>query len=170
MRAFTAQHDGTVQASVARDEALLLQNLAAQISGLLREGSDDDPAIARMLPDAYPDDAEASAEFRRFTAPGLVDRKVKNSDTMLATLSSAIETGEVRLSASEAQAWLRSLTDIRLTLASRLGIEFDEQPPSDDTVLQGLYDWLGFIQNSLIEAIDLESQDTSAHFTGADDE
>lgn len=154
MRAFASEPDGTIQADINRDEALLLQNLASQVSSLLREGSATDPALVRLLPDAYPEDHEASAEFRRFTASGLIDRKVDNADSVLLTLSSAIETSEVRLDADEAQAWLRCLTDIRLTLASRLGIVSDDHESSSDSVLQELYDWIGFIQNSLVEAVD----------------
>lgn len=154
MRAFTTHPDGTIFAQLSRDEALLLQNLTSQVSGRLREGSATDPAIVRMLPDAYPDDHEASAEFRRFTASGLVDRKLSNADTVLASLSSSMESGDLHLNEQEAQAWLRCLTDIRLTLASVLGIETDDQEPSGDFVLQELYDWLGFMQNSLVEAVD----------------
>ncbi len=156
MRAFTTQPDGTIQADVSRDEALLLQNLASQVSDLLREGNGEDPAIVRLLPDAYPDDSDASAEFRRFTSSGLIDRKMMNADIVLATLTRAIESGGLRLDQNEAQAWLRSLTDIRLTIASRLGIESDDYEPHGDTVLQDLYDWLGFIQNSLVDAVDHE--------------
>lgn len=154
MRAFQREPDGTVVASVDRDEALLLQNLASQVTALLREGDGLDPAIVRLLPDAYPDDASASAEFRRFTAGGLVERKLANADTVMMTLSESVESGEVRLDPQQAGAWLRSLTDIRLTLASRLGIESDDQAPSEDAILQNLYDWLGFVQNSLVEAVD----------------
>lgn len=170
MRAFSTRPDGTVEAHVSRDEALLLQSLASQVSALLRDGNDSDPAVARMLPDAYPDDEAASAEFRRFTASGLIDRKVANADTVLLSLSEAIETGNLTLDAAEAQAWLRSLTDIRLTLASRLGIESDDQAPSGDTVLQDLYDWLGFVQNSLVEAIDrsLDAENSPRHGSADD--
>lgn len=154
MRAFTAGANGTVEATVSRDEALLLQNLTSQVSGLLRDGNGNDPAVMRLLPDAYPDDHEASAEFRRYTASGIIDRKVANSDIVLESLSSSMESGELHLSAQEAQAWLRGLTDIRLVLASRMGIESDDQDPSDDFVMQELYDWLGFLQNSLVDAVD----------------
>jgi hypothetical protein len=154
VRAFHRAPDGTIGASVDRDEALLLQSLASQVTTLLREGDPSDPAIVRMRPDAYPDDPTASAEFRRFTAGGLVERKIANADTGMITLSSAIESGEVRLDPREAGAWLRCLTDIRLTLASRLGIESETQEPSEDTILQDLYDWLGSLQNSLVEAVD----------------
>ena len=156
MKAFAAQPDGTVVAQVNRDEALLLQNLASQVSVLLREGNANDPAVVRMFPDAYPGDPASSAEFRRYTASGLIDRKVSNADVVIVTLSAAIDSGEVQLDQLQAGAWLRCLTDIRLSLASRLGIETDDQEPSSDNVLQGLYDWLGFLQNSLVEAIDAE--------------
>lgn len=161
MKAFRREPDGTVVAAIDRDEALLLQNLASQLTTLLREGDGLDPAIVRLLPDAYPDDPAASAEFRRFTAGGLVDRKLANAQTVMVTLSAGIESGQVRLDPGEAGAWLRSLTDIRLTLASRLGIESDDQAPSDDAILQSLYDWLGFLQNSLVEAVDAAPADAA---------
>ena len=37
----------------------------------------DDPALARLLPDAYADDDEASAEFRRFTERTLRETKMR---------------------------------------------------------------------------------------------
>ncbi len=154
MKAFTPLGDGFVTTQVDRDEALLVQSLASQVSVLLREGNASDPAILRMLPDAYPDDHASSAEFRRYTASGLIERKVSNADTVIMTLSDAIETGEVRLDPQQAGAWLRCLTDIRLSLATRLGIEADDDEPDEDSVLQELYDWLGFLQNSLVEAVD----------------
>ncbi|MBB5632396.1 hypothetical protein BKA04_000619 [Cryobacterium mesophilum] len=157
MKPFERAGDGGVSAGIERDEALLLQNLASQLTALLREGDGMDPAIVRLLPDAYPEDPAASAEFRRFTAGGLVERKIANADTLMVTLSDSIETGVLRLDPQQAGAWLRSLTDIRLTLASRLGIESDDQAPSSDAILQDLYDWLGFLQNSLVEAVDVSN-------------
>lgn len=162
MKPFERADDGTVFAGIERDEALLLQNLASQLSALLREGDGMDPAVVRLIPDAYPDDPDASAEFRRFTAGGLVERKLANADTLMVTLSDSIETGVLRLDPQQAGAWLRSLTDIRLTLASRLGIEADDQAPSGDAILQDLYDWLGFLQNSLVEAVDTTAPDAAA--------
>ena len=77
-----------------------------------------------------------------------------DADIVILSLSDSVETGELRLDPAKAGAWLRCLTDIRLTLASRLGIESEDQPPSQDSILQELYDWLGFLQNSLVEAVD----------------
>jgi hypothetical protein len=39
--------------------------------------------------DAYPDDAEASAEFRRFTADDLTTRKAANARRIIADLAAA---------------------------------------------------------------------------------
>ena len=167
MRAFQREPGGHITASIDRDEALLLQSLAGQLATVLHTPSDVDPAVLRLLPDAYPDDAEASSEFRRLTESGLRERKLANADTLMTTLSESVETGELRLDSTQAAAWLRSLTDLRLTLANRLGIESDDgndesgNPDSADTdstsddILQDLYDWLGYLQNSLVEAVDV---------------
>jgi Domain of unknown function (DUF2017) len=173
VRRFERQPDGTVEAGLDAEEAVLLQSLAGQVAELVagaalqdhagraREpaGQPEDPAIARLLPDAYPNDAEASAEFRRFTAVGLVDQKVQNAETLIRSLMGAGVTGMVSLDEAESQAWLRSLTDIRLTIAARLGIdsEDDEAGRSVDPLMREIYDWLGFVQNSLIEALDVQA-------------
>jgi hypothetical protein len=61
----------------------------------------------------------------------------------------------VKVDAQAAQAWIRTLTDIRLTVAARLGIETDGDLGSDDPVMLDLYDWLGFVQGSLVDCLDL---------------
>lgn len=142
----------------------MLSSLAAQVSELLesRSARDSDPAMLRLLPDAYPDDADASAEFRRFTANGLAERKVANASHVVADLaaaSRATSATAVKVDAQAAQAWLRTLTDIRLTIASRLGIESDDDEPllsggMDQPALVDLYDWLGFVQGSLVDSLD----------------
>ena len=172
MRRFERKPDGTVEAGLDAEEAVLLQSLAGQVAELVAGAALDpaqpaeaaqgtDPAIARLLPDAYPNDVEASAEFRRFTAVGLIDRKVQNAEILIRSLMGTGVTGTVTLDDGESQAWLRSLTDIRLTIAARLGIdsEDDEAGRGVDPLMREIYDWLGFVQNSLIEAI----QDQASH-------
>ncbi len=119
---------------------------------LLFEPDADDPALARMLPDAYPDDPEASAEFRHYTTESLAERKIANSGVIASTLSAAPR-GEVTLDPQATQAWLRSLTDIRLALASRLGIETEEDEDRGDPAMLDVYRWLGFLQESLVAAL-----------------
>ena len=133
----------------------------------------DDPVLRRLLPDAYRDDSGEAAEFRRFTERSLTSAKVANAETVLATLkdagldetsfdedAKAQEPLEVELDAEAVQAWLRTLTDVRLSLAVRLGIETDEDAmllhQSDDEAtlaMAELYDWLGYVQETLVTAL-----------------
>jgi hypothetical protein len=78
---------------------------------------------------------------------------------MAETLDAEEADGHVRvtLDAASAQSWLRSLTDIRLALASRLGLEDPAtEPPhaGDDRYLLAVYNWLGGLQWSLVRAVD----------------
>ena len=118
----------------------------------------DDPALARLFPDAYRDDAEASAEFRRFTERSLRETKVANAETALETLRRSGE--KVTLTAQEAEAWLGALTDIRLALGSRLAITEDSLDelatlPDEDprAATYHVYDWLTFLQESLVQCL-----------------
>ncbi len=149
-------------------EAQLLTQLVGQITTLIESTSDAipdvarDAALGRLLPDAYPTDREASAEFRRFTAAGLAEKKVRNASVVASDLVGACASAssfEVSLEGPSVQAWLRSLTDVRLVLANRLGIETDDDVDTEYTddreqMLADVYDWLGWVQGSLIEALD----------------
>ena len=118
----------------------------------------EDPVLARLLPDAYGDDPDAAGEFRRYTEQGLRSGKVAAAQTVLATLPS--DGGRVRLSAGDAEAWLRSLNDVRLALGVVLGItedyehELSELDPEDPReAYLHVYDWLTFLQETLVRAL-----------------
>ena len=164
-----ARDGETVTARFAPDERALLSGLARQLVLLLEERAAEspadllyaqlgiggasapplDPALARLLPDAYRDDSEAASEHRRFTELGLVDRKVANALTVIRVLGEQA----VALDAAEVQAWLRHLTDLRLVLAARLQIEDDGDEGTGDDALLDLYDWLGYLQGTLVECL-----------------
>jgi hypothetical protein len=130
----------------------------------------EDPVLQRLLPDAYRDASDEAAEFRRFTERSLTSAKVANAEAVLASLREAgldeldeesEESVEVELDPEAVQAWLRTLTDVRLSLAVRLGIEADEDAmllhqSEDEAVLAmtELYDWLGYVQETLVTALD----------------
>jgi hypothetical protein len=117
-----------------------------------------DPALARLFPDGYTDDPEASADFRRYTETGLRDAKRAAARTALETLG---EPGARQvLDVEQAQAWLRALNDVRLVLGQRLGVteDFEELLASldEDDPRLGLlwvYDRLTFMQESLVRAL-----------------
>lgn len=118
----------------------------------------DDPVLARLLPDAYRDDPEAAGEFRRFTESGLRSAKVAAARTLLATLPAG--GGKVKLSSEQAEAWLRSLNDVRLALGVRLGVTDDFDALSDGVATDDpryayiqIYQWLAYIQGSLVAAL-----------------
>jgi len=163
MRGFERTTEGALEAELLAEELGVLSSMNSQLIRLLSTGAaPDDPAMQRLLPDAYPDDAGESAEFRRYTEAGLLARKLENAATMAQTLEVAAGgasrrgAARLRLDPEQTQAWLRALTDIRLVLATRLGITAeDERPAPDDAAaaMYDVYDWLGFVQESLVQAL-----------------
>jgi hypothetical protein len=159
MSRFESAGTGGATARFAAGEVRILSDLARQLADLVENRADHstDPAIERLLPDGYREDAEDAAEFRRFTEVDLADGKVRNARAVLTSLSAPARRWRVHvtLDAEGVGAWLRTLTDLRLTLAARLGVERDGTlPPSSDAVTGAVYDWLGYLQESLVEAID----------------
>lgn len=129
----------------------------------------EDPVLARLFPSAYHDDEEAAGEFRRFTEGSLREGKAAGAAAIVDALEEAglppelTEDGlmiDVELDPPTAETWMRSLTDLRLALATRLGIEdgdedYWDQLPDDDPRGQvyGIYQWLGYLQETLVEAL-----------------
>ena len=197
MKPFKRRRRGGLLATFEPGEAHVIASLTSQVVELLRDrngelASDpdplagelglsggpslppEDPVLQRLLPDAYRDDSDESAEFRRFTERSLTSAKVANAEAVLASLREAgldetkvddedvenQEPLEVELDPAAVQAWLRTLTDVRLSLAVRLGIESDEDTmllhqSEDEAVIAmtELYDWLGYVQETLVTAL-----------------
>ncbi len=148
--AAAAEGTGPPAGSAAALDAQLLLSDSSELPA--------DPALARLLPDAYRDDPAAAAEFRRYTEESLRAGKVAAARTVLATLPE--RGGWIRLSAADAQAWLRALNDVRLALSVRLGVtdDFESQlggiKPDDPRYAHvWVYQWLAYLQESLVEAL-----------------
>lgn len=190
MTYFRSRRKGRVYVEMPAYSALLIADLARQLIELLSDGETTDaadvdpleelvsmdsprepptdPALLRLLPDARTDDAEASAEFRRFTEKGLRQAKVGAASVVIRTvgeLDPDAATDEAlidfELSREDAAAWMRCLTDLRLTLAARLELNADDDeeawlalPPEDSRgSLYRIYGWLGYQLETLIEAV-----------------
>ena len=140
-------------------DALGPDALGLEALGLTQDASlPDDPALARLLPDAYRDDPEAASEFRRYTEKDLRAGKVAAANTVLETLPAG--GGRISLSEVQAQVWLRALNDIRLALGVRLGITEDVgeemsriRPDNPRYGVLAVYDWLSVMQESLVHAL-----------------
>jgi len=118
----------------------------------------DDPVLARLLPDAYRDDTEAAGEFRRFTEQELRSGKLAAAQTVLDTLPE--EGGRVELTEEDGQVWLRALNDVRLALGVRLDITEDTAQRTQDldpadprSAYLWVYDWLTYLQETLVRAL-----------------
>ena len=187
---FQRRRGGGAVATFSGFEADLLRSLASQLVELLRNEtaapmvSDDpleqlmdfsgpttapeDPVLARLFPTAYLEDEDAAGEFRRFTETGLRDSKARAAGSIIEALEGAGLPAElpdglvvdVELAPEDAMTWLRSFTDIRLALASRLGIEEGDEDvwlsmPDDDprSHVYDIYQWVGYLQETLVAAV-----------------
>jgi hypothetical protein len=156
--------DSACVARFTKQEAQVLRQCVAELATILSNHPDpDDPAIERLFPDVYPEDPDAAAEFRRFTEEDLKAAKLEQAKTVLEDLLEA--GGEVRLDEAAADMWLKALTDVRLTLGTRLGVEdeTDIESELDEAVLRdptsprvsqlSVYAYLTFLQESLVGAL-----------------
>lgn len=188
MTPFRKRRRGGFVAEFDANEAELLTNLVGQVLALLQDrngdaesaadplarmvGMDgpmhapDDPVLARLLPDAYRDSPEDATEFRRFTERSLSDAKVDHGNTVLTSLLDAgFEPGgdravEIELDMDGAWSWLKSLTDVRLAMAARIGIDDEsdlallhEATEESLRAMADIYEWLGYVQESLVHAM-----------------
>jgi len=186
MRLFPVQ-GGTIRLRLDFDEAHLLDQLVRQLIDLLHShssteldpdplfaslevgGSDalpDDPALARLFPNAY-EGEDAASQFRRVTEQGLLNRKLQDA----VEVSTALGVGsllddsdygndeptpvEVDIAPDELPVWLRTLTAVRLAIAARLEIMHDDDAVrlAADEEHRGtllVYDWLAAILDSLL--------------------
>ena len=187
---FQRRRRGGVVATFSGFEADLMRSLASQLVELLRNEratpneedpleqmldfsgpttAPDDPVLARLFPTAYTNDEEAAAEFRRYTEAGLRDGKAAGAASVIDTLEEAglptelTEEGlviDVEVDQATAETWLRTFTDLRLALATRLGVEAGDEDywlalSDEDPRAQAydIYHWLGLLQETLVEAL-----------------
>jgi hypothetical protein len=122
----------------------------------------EDPVLQRLFPNAYPHDPDAASDFRRFTEHDLKVRKISEAQLVLQRLQDTDRGAhDVRIPLDEADQWLRTLTSVRLAVATRLGITDAESAdelatlPEDDprAFMLSVYDWLGFAQETLVTAL-----------------
>jgi hypothetical protein len=175
---FKRHGDNEYQAKFSESEREVLINLSEQLIELLSERVDhahedplaamvgitvhdtppEDEVLLRLLPNAYADE-HSSSEFRRYTESTLREKKRAHA---MAIRSNIINAGDsaIDLDHDGAMAWLGGLNDIRLALGVRLKIEDNAQehlellkPDDPLRAVYAVYTWLGWLQESLIQAL-----------------
>lgn len=124
----------------------------------------DDPAMERLTPNPYPEDPDAGAEFADAVRDDLLDRRLADAREVRAALDEyptgidslteedALEVREVLITVENLDSWLRTLTAIRLVIATRLGITSDDQGAEDGR--HDVYEWVGYRLELIIQAAD----------------
>ncbi|UNK69341.1 DUF2017 family protein [Microbacterium sp. H1-D42] len=143
-----------------------LLHLVEEFIDLLVGGRDTaDAGLERLAPNAYPEDDESAAAFRAATRVDLLDRRVSDALDVRAALApfdrddveplaaAAMVPHEVTIPAGETDAWLRTLSAMRLVVAARLGVDHaDAHDPEDQRF--HVYDWLGYRLDQLVQLAD----------------
>jgi len=140
----------------AADEAAMLSALERSLSPVQPP---TDEVLARLLPSGRRDHAEragASAiEFRRLTESDLRRAKIADADRALAILGAG-EAGAT-MDTDDADALLRAINDVRLSLGARLKVEESTPYPrrirdERDQAL-AIYFWTGGVQEELVTVL-----------------
>jgi hypothetical protein len=142
---------GDFEVRLPDEERALLRDLVPQLRTIL-DNDLSDPSLRRLFPTAYPDDPERDQEYRQLVGDELLERRRAALDTLLATVDAT------RLSEDELTAWMGSVNDLRLVLGTRLDVSEDMDPvpePDDPNApLLVLYGYLGYLLESIVEALD----------------
>jgi hypothetical protein len=142
---FSRRRDGQIDVRLPDEVRDVLVDVLRQYRELLI--GEDDGALRRLFPTAYPDDDELEQEYR-----GLVH------DTLLAGRLDALDTVDATLRAdtlTEAQlaAWMGAINDLRLVIGTRLDVSEDDGPPdpdAPDAPLAYLYHDLGVLLEAIV--------------------
>lgn len=123
----------------------------------------DDPALAHLLPPMSLN-VEEAARIRAIIEPGLRAEKGGKLSDVLAELIHPSGPGH-RVVAHDPTAWMQAMNDVRVVMATRIGLYEAEDPRAhidhlyedghreEDKMLATLYDVLSWWQDSLLTAL-----------------
>jgi hypothetical protein len=145
-------------------EGFQLVRIVDEFRDLVRDREAGDPAVLRLTPSAYPDDPDACQTFAETTREDLLDRRLTEAGKVRQALApfdlevdglsddEALAPRELVIREDDLDAWLRTLTAIRLVIADRLGITTEDVGALDGR--HDVYEWLGYRLEVLIQAAD----------------
>jgi uncharacterized protein DUF2017 len=144
---------GDFELRLSDEERELLRSIPPQMREALAMDPTD-PALARLYPTAYPEDAERDAEYRRLMGDELAEGRLEALDTLEASIDAR------RLDHDQALAWTRSINDVRLLLGTKLDVTEDQSsqqldPEDPRAPALALYHYLSYLEEQLVEALDI---------------
>ena len=143
---------GSYRVRLSAEERDLLRGLPSLVRALLSDDDREDPALRRLFPSAFMDDAGLAEEFDRMVRDDLVRQRLSALETMETTID------EERLTQEQMEAWLAAINDVRLILGVRLAVSEESTPAdfADDEGKQGafaVYLYLGFLEEHVVAAL-----------------
>ena len=156
-------------------EAAILRGLPEQLRQLLDNPDSNRPVVDRLFPVSYAD-PEEERENRRLLGQGLLDERKQVLELMDAEMLRAKPTKskgdkgdqgiELELDGAQLDLWLRFVNDVRLVLATDLGVSAETEPDPADEGSEGdgsapqppedpkraLLEYLGGLESILVEA------------------
>lgn len=142
--------DGTLEVRLGSREREALRQLSEELREML--ASPTDPALRRLFPPGYSDDAVREAGYQMMMGDDLRQRHLAAAEVLGQSADAE------RLDPEQAASWLKAINSVRLVLGTRLGIEDDEQEISisrddPDLPIWALYEFLGTLLYDLVDAL-----------------
>lgn len=144
----------SLQLRLDPDESAVLGHIVDEMLTLLHSQASDDPVTKRLFPDAY-ESPEDAAAYNELVSDQLMAAKI----SALETVRKDLENGaDLVLERDSVEMWLTALTDLRLALGTRLDMTeekmaMDLDPRDPEASSYAILHWLGWLQESLVEAI-----------------
>jgi hypothetical protein len=146
-------HKDGVRLVFDADESHLFVQLAKEYASVL-EQERSGPVHERLYPAAYEDDND-EAKYKDLIGDSLSTHKLE----ALATVTKAVRKRgtDVIISVDEFDAWLQTITDMRLVIGTRLDVDEARMsevvsPRDPDAHALAVLHWLGWLTEGLIEA------------------
>ena len=142
----------SVELRLDEPEAALLRQLVDELRAVLSDSSLEDAVRRRLFPDAY-EEAEDARAFRELVQGELTATKLAALDRMASALGSDGDI-DALLEREDVAAWLTGLTDMRLAIGTRLGVDEEtmsrDPDVSEETFALSILHWLGWLQELLV--------------------
>ena len=143
---------GDFELRISDEEREVLRGIPGRLGELLDGERRGDPAMERLFPAAYPDDAGMNAEYVQMVDGELMS----NRRAAVAMMERTIDNNT--LTEEEALSWLTTINDVRLVLGTRLELteeSTEEDFANDDANSQAfaLYAYLTFLEDHVVRAL-----------------